>query len=250
MESPWLVRDPRPRARSKEAKAANLSEDRKPADATPVRDEEGRPVLPAKSLRGALRSRAEMILRTLGLPCAAHPGDIPAVSTKDKTRSAAFDEISKADLAARLFGLSGWRAPLHVGRFVPEKDTEILHQEFVAIDRFTGGAADSAKFDADLAAPTTLEGALELDLDRLEKVDPDFASLGLLALVLRDLAEGDIPLGSGSSKGQGFCTAEASVLHNGESFPSLAEWFASEPVQNALAAFRNLGHQNQTTTQP
>ena len=73
------------------------------------------------------------------------------------------------------------------------------HQEFVAIDRFTGGAADGAKFDAVLAGITTLAGTLTIDLARLKKVDDQFRSLGLLALVLRDLSEGDIVLGSGSA---------------------------------------------------
>ena len=46
------------------------------------------------------------------------------------------------------------------------------------------GAADGAKFNAVLAGTSTLSGTLRVDLERLKKVDPNLASLGLLALVL------------------------------------------------------------------
>lgn len=213
MESPWLVRDPRQRERSDAAKKNDVPEAHKPKDAEPIRDESGAPFIPANSLRGALRSRAEMILRTVFDPASLdfprpHPGDYPAVSTKHKKIDEVIKDIKKLDLAARLFGLGGWRAPLDVPRLTQPNRPNDFSQEFVAIDRFTGGAAEHLKFNANLAGMTTLGGTLIIDLNRLERVDPDLASLGLLALVLRDLAEGDIPLGSGSAKGQGLCSAE------------------------------------------
>ena len=222
LESPWLIRDSRQRERSEKAKKlveqGRLMEADKPTDAVPIHDESGKPFVPAKSLRGALRSRAEMILRTLNFKIPDHPGDkINTVSTKGKDTNAVVQEIMKKDLAARLFGLSGWGAPLHIPRLnllQEEAPRDDHHQEFVAIDRFTGGAAAGAKFNADLAGATTLEGTLTLDLVRLELVDQECASVGLLALVLRDLAEGDIPIGSGSAKGQGYC--RATVTWNGK----------------------------------
>lgn len=215
LESPWLIRDPRQCERSEVGKKKELAESAKPRNAVPIRDESGKPFVPAKSLRGALRSRAEMILRTLDLPCADHPGDIKAVSTKGKEvdvvtkliREGDGKDVPAKDLAAKLFGLGGWRAPIHVPRFTSTETVADHRQEFVAIDRFTGGAAEHLKFNAELAGITTLMGSLTIDLKQLRKVDPELASLGLLALVLRDLAEGDIPLGSGSAKGQGFCKA-------------------------------------------
>jgi len=214
MESPWLVRDPKQRERKAEGEL----------DAVPIRDEASAPFVPAKSLRGALRTRAEMILRTIDIRCADHPGGIQAVSTKGKgtnevtklIREGDGENVPPKDLAARLFGLGGWRAPLDVPRLTQTDAPADHRQEFVAIDRFTGGAADGAKFNADLAGMTTLRGALSIDLARLKEVDPECASLGLLALVLRDLAEGDIPLGSGSAKGQGFC--KATVTWDGKDF--------------------------------
>jgi CRISPR/Cas system CSM-associated protein Csm3 (group 7 of RAMP superfamily) len=237
LDSPWLIRDPRQRERSQAGK--DLPEGRKPSDAVPVQDETGKPFVPAKSLRGILRSRAEMILRTVGLPCEDHPGRIQAVTTKGKTTRQVAASIRRMDLAAKLFGFSGWQAPLHVPRLIAVAQSTEHHQEFVAIDRFTGGAADGAKFNADLAGMTTLQGTLTIDLARLREVDPDSASIGLFALVLRDLAEGDIPIGSGSAKGQGLCHAEASITHEGHTYANLTEWFASGGVTTPLQAFRD-----------
>lgn len=250
LESPWLIRDPRQRERSQEAQNNDVPEDEKPTDAIPIQDESGKPFVPAKSLRGVLRSRAEMILRTLGKKCADHPEDLPAISTKGSHPDTAVEEalakVRQSDLAACLFGLSGWQAPLHVPRLslpsvsVTPKDH---HQEFVAIDRFD--AANTAKFDADLAGLTTLEGTLTIDLDRLKKVDAKLASLGLLALVLRDLGEGDMPIGSGSAKGQGFCTADATVTETGMTHTSLTEWFQkSDLLKQALPALRDSDSRN------
>ncbi len=236
--SPWLIRDPRQRERSIRAKSLELTEEQKPSDAVAIHDEQGHPFVPAKSLRGALRARAEMILRTLGATCADHPGEIPATSTKGKSTDEVLTSIQSKDLAAKLFGLAGWQAPLRISRLVQETSPPMHHQEFVAIDRFTGGAADGAKFDADLAGATTLSGTLVVNLERLRQVDKELACIGLLGLVLRDLAEGDIPLGSGSSRGQGSCNADAEVV-DGKKFTSLREWFASDRSRAALSALRS-----------
>ena len=73
-------------------------------------------------------------------------------------------------------------------------------QDFVAIDRFTGGAADGAKFDATYADRPTLKTRLVLDLDGLELERQDVA---LLALSLRDVCQGRVSFGFGAGKGYG-----------------------------------------------
>lgn len=234
-DSPWLIRDPRQRERNAHKPDGSLI-----PHAVPIYDEFGKPFVPAKSLRGALRSRAEMILRTVGFQIEDHPSKISVPTTKEKGTDDAVVAIQKLDdLAAKLFGFSDWQGPLHIPRLTSSEKSHEHHQEFVAIDRFTGGAADGAKFDAKLAGMTVPTGILTVDLGRLARVDSKFASLGLLALVLRDLAEGDISIGSGAAKGQGQCHAEAAVTHEGESYPTLSEWFVSKQVTDALTAFRN-----------
>lgn len=236
-DTPWLIRDARQRERSEEAQKKKIDESEKPVKAIAILDENGRPYVPVKSLRGALRSQAEKILRTVDAPCKDHPGDITPVSTKRMTQKEVIKAIEKVDLAARLFGFGGWQGPLEASRLKSletfpseDPDTPLFHQDFVANDRFTGGAAEGAKFDAKLAKPTTLRGTLRVNLTRLEQVDGGRASLGLLALTLRDLAEGDIPIGSGSAKGQGFCHVE--VTWNDE------DLFLSESAREYLNAFR------------
>jgi hypothetical protein len=153
------------------------------------------------------------------------------MSTKASSLDEVLGEIRGADLAARLFGLSGWRAPLHVSRLLAAENSNVRHQEHVAIDRFTGGAARNAKFDADLAGATTLRGALTVDLTRLREVDAELQSLGLLALVLRDLVEGDVAIGAGSAKGQGMCSATIAIA-------GTPDWRAHPAIAGGLAAFQ------------
>lgn len=232
LESPWLIRDPRQRGRAESARsAADLDEANKPPDAVPLEDEGDNPFVPAKSLRGALRSRAEAILRTLGLECADHPTEMPPLSTKASSKEDVLTKIRGADLASRLFGLSGWRAPLQVPRLLTTVEPRRHRQEFLAIDRFTGGAAGVKKFDAELAGTTTVSGTLTIELDRLRKVDERLCSLGLLALVLRDLAESDVAIGSGSAKGQGRCSAAITIA-------GADDWRLDPTIEAAVTAFQ------------
>jgi CRISPR/Cas system CSM-associated protein Csm3 (group 7 of RAMP superfamily) len=233
--SPWIIRDPRQRERVDALRDGNANGQERPPGMSFVVDEDGRPFVPAESLRGALRARAEMILRTLGLHCDKHPAEIEPVCTRHQTTAGGLEAVGRHDLAARLFGMAGWMGPLRTARLTSQdQPTAPLRQESVAIDRFTGGAADELKFDAELATESTLQGELTLDLDRLAAVDPKLASLGLLLLVLRDLVEGDIPIGAGSSRGQGWCAAEVSVKElathpiagDPPAYSSLADWCA------------------------
>lgn len=96
--------------------------------------------------------------------------------------------------------------------------TQTRH-EMVAIDRFTGGGKEGAKFNVDYVECPTLIGKIYLDLHRLkasklrdskDKLVPALKpALGLISLLLRDLAEGDIPFGFGVNKGYGQCRAHS-----------------------------------------
>jgi hypothetical protein len=111
-------------------------------------------------------------------------------------------------------------------------------QEFVAVDRFTGGAAEAKKFQArpvhgSARGDARFVGTLRLSLEsppgrnethrhhRIEKATGKEvkkqsleeakaiceADLGLLAFLGRDLLEGDLTFGSGAAKGLGACRA-------------------------------------------
>jgi CRISPR-associated protein (TIGR03986 family) len=185
-------------------------------------------ILPASSLRGRLRSQAERILRTLGLKVAQGHDARPWRKGKAHT-----------DLAALLFGSAGWRALIGASDCLDTAEKSRLKtQELLAIDRFTGGGKDGAKFSIEAAECPTLAGQLHLDVHRLKQAgDACWPALGLFTLVLRDLAEGDIAFGHGIAKGYGQCQ-EKQVLAAWESLLQAQFPEQADPVAQALAELR------------
>ncbi len=214
-DGPFLIAAPMPDPTDEERAEARKGGGPFAPDRVPVTDSRGKPVLPASSLRGALRSRAEAILRTLGN---ADPKERPVCDPSSGSACASVQDLSGVrDLCpvCRLFGAPGWGTAVVIDPFIDASDTVArLRQEHVAIDRFTGGGADRLKFNAESWVGAAFEGSIRLDLERGypnsagQRVPAIGApELGLLALVLRDLVEGDIGLGSGAAKGYGACRA-------------------------------------------
>lgn len=216
---------------------------------TPRLDLSGKPVLPATSLHGALRAQAERILRTLGLD----PGG---------AEGKAFDPSSPGgQLISALFGHTDRAASLE--QAAPPRCTNpgASHtQDFIAIDRFTGGGKDGAKYNAQSVYCPAFEARLRLNAQRLnnalrdahgENAKLQAAARGLLLLTLRDLAEGDIPLGWGKRKGYGACEAKGP---NGQDLiAAAADWLGQSspqalgPADNWLQALRALRPQGAPT---
>jgi CRISPR/Cas system CSM-associated protein Csm3 (group 7 of RAMP superfamily) len=172
----------------------------------PLVDETGQPVLPASSLRGALRARARQIWQTL----AASSSDLSQLPLE---RSELKRTQPAASLPAfyRLFGATGWRSPLEMSDFTLVPGTGVAHeQEFVALDRFTGGVAGDKKFNARSLWKPVFMGEIRLRTDRFSQPEP-WAWL-LLAYVLRDWIEGDGAIGFGRSKGYGAFRAKVQVM--------------------------------------
>lgn len=230
-----------------------------------------KPVLPGSSLRGVLRSQAERIARTLATFKAWDAGndaasrkaqflttcpacnpltaktDDPVAScnsffrTLPKKERDKFEQEGAEDklcLACRLFGSTwnGSRLRVEDAPFVGEKvETKVL--DFLAIDRFTGGGRDAAKFDALVLWKPKFRVRLFLE-------NPQPWELGWLALVLRDLHDGLITVGFGAAKGFGQCRIEDKKLTFGfltdEDFPLLANNSQDQAVQQAVAARQRL----------
>lgn len=201
-DSPFLIRDSRQAERSA---ARKNSTGPKPPDAVPILDENGRPVISGESLRGVLNAQAERILSTLDL---------------------------RTGLARELFGADQRRAAVICPPFITREPLHEFPQEFLGSDRFTGGVAGSAKFDAEQCDNRIFEGKITLKSDRLPPGKKQ-AALGLLALVLRDLEDGDIRIGSGSAKGLGECRATINL-------PGQTAWKADPRISQAVSDFRNL----------
>ena len=212
-----------------------------------TRDHQGRPILPGSSLRGALRTRAEQILRTLAGPDAACDLNTQGSACHQKIgdrlrddkihedeKSLPFDDDRRLHCSAcQVFGSGRLASSLKVSDFLTVEGTSRSPRahEMVAIDRFTGGAADQAKFDAQTSGPVTVQGELTVELgpDRLQPW-----GLGLLVLVLRDLLVGDVPLGFGSAKGFNevrarIVSADRFWIHPPEAFVTALDTLDPEP---------------------
>ena len=189
-DSPFLVNDP-----SKEVKGKHNFQ--------PRRDANGNPLLPAKSFRGAIRSQAERIIRTLGGKACWIDEAKPACEQVEKVAEVAEVKDRCLCLACQLFGTTGWQTPIRISDFTLVHPQGKFDQDFVAIDRFTGGSCEHAKFRATVSNAPLLEGTWKIDLLRVEPW-----GLGLLALLIRDLMEGDVTFGYGAAKGYGHAHLE------------------------------------------
>ncbi len=228
-------------------------------DHTYVRRADGRPILPGSALRGALRGRAEQILRTLAGDAAACDLNRKDAACHEKVekenqrrRQAGETDLSFKEESARhcqacrVFGSGRLASAVKITDFLPVESNEErpLRHEFVAVDRFTGGAAKGAKFNAEVRSGTTLAGEIHLEIGphRLKGW-----GLGLLALVLRDLLLADVPLGFGTAKGLNEYAARITGVHRFwlrppaplaglEARPGSARWAPSQPLDGPAAA--------------
>lgn len=201
------------------------------------------PVLPGSSLRGVLRSQVERIARTL----ATHSGGAelaarcPACGPFDRSEGSALrscSELAKArekageepprDCAAcELFGSTRQGSRLWIADAPLSGDRPTYRlRDFVAIDRFTGGALDGAKFDA-----LPLYGARFRA--RLLLWNAKDWELGALALALRDLHEGLATVGAHGSKGFGCAAVEGVRLRVGRVHPGALELAEMKDVEGS-----------------
>lgn len=164
---------------------------------SPRRDKHGalkrRPILAGTSWAGVLRSRATQIANTL-----------------------ATDRSVARRLIDRMFGpeeikaetREAWASRIEVAESVIDGG-RLLEQSRVKIDRFTGGAFESALFsEQPLFGGSGSRVSLKLSLRLPEaktKEDQTWqqAEIGLLLLLLKDLWTGDLPLGGEVSVGRG-----------------------------------------------
>jgi len=187
--------------------------------------QDGQPILPGAGLRGVLRAQAERIVRTLATlanegedflkKCpACNPVEARAKQPlancdsliRTKRRRENKDDSDEVDepelcLACWLFG-----STRRGSRFIVEDAAALATArkplDFIAIDRFTGGVKGNAKFDAFALWQPVFRVRCHLD-------NPVAWELGWLALVLRDLHDGLLPVGFGGAKGFGRAHVEA-----------------------------------------
>jgi CRISPR/Cas system CSM-associated protein Csm3 (group 7 of RAMP superfamily) len=161
-----------------------------------------RPALPGTSWAGALRSRATQIANTL---------------TKDKSKVSSLIErifgFVPEEIEPKAVGpekiktetVRPWASRIEVSETIIRNEL-ILQQSRVKIDRFTGGAFESALFDeqpifGDRGAQLILDLKLRLPAD--QQPASERAEIGLLLLLLKDLWTGDLALGGEIGIGRG-----------------------------------------------
>jgi CRISPR/Cas system CSM-associated protein Csm3 (group 7 of RAMP superfamily) len=216
------------------------------ANHAPALTHDGRVLLRAESIRGRLRAQAERIIRTLHPEMACDITD-PVHACGPVFRE---DDLGNVCLACALFGTTGWASPIDFSDFrSPENAPRysqhtLLRQEHVAIDRFDGGGVDAAKFNTSYVESPLLEGEIHLDTFRMKEWQ-----YGLLALLLRDLVEGDLAFGFGSNKGYGACKASVQVDIPGNPsvvFPGETGSTTQELVRSYVRRFREFISVSQT----
>jgi len=143
---------------------------------------ESKPVLSGTSLGGVIRAQATRITRTMhkdkdGAVAEQFIDHLFGISRKDKGEN--FNRASRVIVSESV--INGGRE---------------LVQNRVKIDRFTGGAFESALF----AQQPHFGGKTQI---RLELLNPSDAEIGLLLLILKDLWTGYTPVGGEASVGRG-----------------------------------------------
>ena len=205
------------------------SEETKPARPLRAGPEETDPiVLPGSSVRGALRTRATRIARTI-LLAKKDP------STEADWSGAGVHEQLAQDpsLVRDLFGSTTHRGALTVLDTLAAEDGPSRKVTHNAGDRWTGGVADGALYSEEVYDSTWNSIVVELDLDRLltnakaglgepggqedsRGEDRSRAAFCLLGLVLAELAAGTLPLGSRGTRGMGQVEVKAMAVTGGK----------------------------------
>ena len=185
----------------------------------PLRDpsvawDEAQLLIPGTSIRGALRSRASRIARTV----LAARRELEPFTSHDLHEQIA----AEPNLVRYMFGSTEYRGALTVHDCLstdPGKLIEVTHN---AIDRWTGGVIDGGLFTEAVYLSTHWEPiTIDIDLRQLlnnikaekgpedrEQSKPTHADYAhaayvLLGLVLAELSAGTLPLGSRSTRGLG-----------------------------------------------
>ena len=208
-------------------------------------------VLPGSSVRGALRSRASRIARTI---LAARHASINDWSNINVHNQLAHDP----DLVQRLFGSTERRGALTVLDTLASSNGSTRLITHNAGDRWTGGVAEGTLYGEEVHDAEWKNIVLELDLKALSNDDnrrggtqrsrPEDDNLRraawcLLGLVLAELAAGMLPLGSRGTRGLGQVEVTSIKVEGGRSI-GIGDQLFSAPSKGAgeSVAEQILGH--------
>ena len=187
-------------------------------------------VLPGSSVRGALRSRASRIARTI---LAARRAPVEDWPDTDVHAQLAGDPVLVRDL----FGSTEQHGALTVldTLAVPQHDPRIVPHN--AGDRWTGGVAGGALYGEEVHDAQWGDLTLELNPGSFSPradVNRRRAAWCLLGLVLAELAAGALPLGSRGTRGLGQVEVTGIKVEGGPSL-GVEDWELAAPTQDGGA---------------
>jgi CRISPR/Cas system CSM-associated protein Csm3 (group 7 of RAMP superfamily) len=170
--------------------------------------------LPGSSLKGVIRAHAERLLTTEGVaitPTFTKPG-----KGAPNQKTPGDEAFRKTCPLGRTFGTLGLKGRVSVSDFIPgghaapgspEQEEQLRlanrteQRNGVGIDRLLGSVSGGALFDQEVVVAGRFDGQLFFRNVQLYQ-------LALLLLVLRDLDEGYVQVGSGTSRGNGWVSAQ------------------------------------------
>jgi CRISPR/Cas system CSM-associated protein Csm3 (group 7 of RAMP superfamily) len=160
----------------------------------------GKPVLPAKSIKGAIRHRANRIANTLNL------------IDKDTFINDLFGFVNTSPSTTR-----AKPSRLKIDEVILE-GLETHLQDRIKIDRFTGGTMDGALFNSEpLVGKSEYHFTIQFSIENFK--DEEAA---VLLLLLKDLWTEDLPIGGEKNIGRGILSGQsAEIIIAGEQTISL-----------------------------
>jgi CRISPR/Cas system CSM-associated protein Csm3 (group 7 of RAMP superfamily) len=200
------------------------------------------PVIPGSSIKGALRSQACRILRT-----------VFGEDTNEAMRMI-HDLFGDTEQSGRIFVNDVYAvlaeppsAEAWFSEEISAMDSVTRHEDHVAIDRFTGGASDGALYSARPVKKEIHWNPIHIIVDSSAKskaAENLLVELALIELVARDMERGLVPLGFGTNRGMGGIVVEKDArdhFPNEEDLRTAWKNFAAAPNASKSDAERQTG---------
>ncbi|HCU38304.1 MAG TPA: CRISPR-associated RAMP protein [Armatimonadetes bacterium] len=213
-----------------------------------AKDAFGQPFIPGSSMKGAVRSAVEAVVRAMkpGAPmevaclCTGKPDDscVPPALRKELVKQAATDQELAKLLRDHMcpvccvFGSPWFAGKLRFRDLMlltpPDRGPTSEMRDSVAIDRDTGTASSGQLFSYEVA-PAGLAFDFHASLD-----NPSDTELGMALIGIKLLEQGDIRIGGGTSRGLGSCALEGTCVSTVEpaELDSLVGYLMGEPAES------------------
>src|SRR2546421_874045 len=201
------------------------------ADMAPVqtyRNGQQEVYLPGSSLKGIFRSHLEKVINSIQPQVACNPllrshdGDVRddrqlyrvSCGSRFNDKTPQHEIYARSCPTCRLFGSTSFGSRIAVeDAYLPAgsigRESLVEHRDGIAIDRLTGGTGGGAKFDLEVVTIGTTFGTT-IHLRNFE-----IWQLGMLFVIIQDMEDELVRIGSGRSRGLGKIKASISEQEEG-----------------------------------